>query len=152
LHVLHDHMVAGDQIVMHQGSQRGQGVAGEGFGPGGWQSRGAGQKILPWDGQAALARIACRLDIGGVSIQVNITVCFSRTGGPTRMQVLLRSNDLIRLNFLVSLLRDAGIAANILDGQMSAVEGSIGAIPRRLVVAADDESRARRVLAEAGEA
>ncbi len=68
------------------------------------------------------------------------------------MQVLLRSNDLIRLNFLVSLLRDAGIAANILDGQMSAVEGSIGAIPRRLVVAADDESRARRVLAEAGEA
>jgi hypothetical protein len=34
---------------------------------------------------------------------------------------------------------------------MSAVEGSIGAIPRRLAVADDDASRARRVLAEAGE-
>ena len=35
---------------------------------------------------------------------------------------------------------------------MSAMEGGIGAFPRRLVVAADDESRARRVLTEAGEA
>jgi hypothetical protein len=68
------------------------------------------------------------------------------------MQVLVRSNNLIRLQFLVCLLRDAGIEADILDGQMSAMEGGIGAFPRRLVVAADDESRARRVLTEAGEA
>ncbi len=68
------------------------------------------------------------------------------------MHVLLRSNNLIRLHFLVSLLRDAGIAAEILDAQMSAMEGGIGAFPRRLVVAEDYASRARRVLAEAGEA
>ena len=68
------------------------------------------------------------------------------------MQVLVRSNNLIRLHFLVCLLRDAGIDADILDGQMSAMEGGIGAFPRRLVVAADDASRASRVLAEAGEA
>jgi hypothetical protein len=68
------------------------------------------------------------------------------------MHVLVRSNNLIRLHFLVSLLRDAGIEAEILDAQMSAMEGGIGAIPRRLVVDEDVASRARRVLAEAGEA
>ncbi len=66
--------------------------------------------------------------------------------------MLVRSNNLVRLHFLVCLLRDAGIEAEILDAQMSAMEGSIGAIPRRLVVDADVASRARRVLAEAGEA
>ena len=68
------------------------------------------------------------------------------------MHVLLRSNNLIRLHFLVSLLRDAGITAEILDAQMSAMEGGIGAFPRRLVVDEDVASRARRVLEEAGEA
>jgi hypothetical protein len=68
------------------------------------------------------------------------------------MQVLVRSNNLVRLHFLVCLLRDAGIEADILDSQMSAMEGGIGAFPRRLVVDADVASRARRVLAEAGEA
>jgi hypothetical protein len=68
------------------------------------------------------------------------------------MQVLVASNNLIRLHFLVCLLRDAGIESDILDSQMSAMEGGIGAIPRRLVVAADDVSRARRVLSDSGEA
>ena len=68
------------------------------------------------------------------------------------MHVLLVSNNLIRLNFLTSLLRDAGIEAVMLDHQVSTIEGSIGAIPRRLVVDSADASRARRVLVEAGEA
>ena len=68
------------------------------------------------------------------------------------MRVIAQSNDLVRLSFLTALLRDAGIATVLLDGHVSAMEGSIGAIPRRLAVAAEDESRARRVLAEAGEA
>jgi hypothetical protein len=67
------------------------------------------------------------------------------------MQVVIKSNDPVRLSFLVCLLRDAGIDCDVLDGQISAVEGSIGAFPRRLVVADDDASRARRVLSEAGE-
>jgi hypothetical protein len=68
------------------------------------------------------------------------------------MHVLVKSSDPIRLSFLVSLLRDAGIAAEILDVQISAMEGMIGAFPRRLVVSDDDEIRAKRVLKEAGEA
>jgi len=62
------------------------------------------------------------------------------------------SNDPVRLSFLTALLADAGIGSVLLDQHMSAVEGSIGAIPRRLVVAEADYSRARRVLTEAGEA
>ena len=67
------------------------------------------------------------------------------------MQVLLVTNDVVRLSFLTCLLRDAGIESEVLDGQVSVMEGSIGAIPRRLVVATDDERRARAVLIEAGE-
>ncbi len=68
------------------------------------------------------------------------------------VKTLLRSNDAVRLSFLCALLRDGGITAFVLDGHTSAVEGSIGAIPRRLAVAEEDESRARRILMEAGEA
>jgi hypothetical protein len=67
------------------------------------------------------------------------------------MQVLIVSNDLVRLSFLTSLLRDAGIEAILFDNQVSTVEGSIGAIPRRLVVRDNDAFVARSVLSEAGE-
>ena len=68
------------------------------------------------------------------------------------MRTLLLSNDPVRLSFLGALLRDAGIESVLLDAYVSAVEGSIGAIPRRLAVLAEDEAQARRVLLEAGEA
>ena len=67
------------------------------------------------------------------------------------VRILATSNDPVRLSFLTALLADAGIQAVLLDAHMSAVEGSIGAIPRRLAVAPEDEARARRVLVEAGE-
>ncbi len=67
------------------------------------------------------------------------------------MRSVATSNDPVRLSFLTALLADAGIAAVVLDLHTSAIEGSIGAIPRRLMVPTEDESRARRVLAEAGE-
>jgi len=67
------------------------------------------------------------------------------------MHVLLVTNDPVRLSFLTCLLRDAGVEPIVLDAQVSAMEGSIGAIPRRLVVASHDRAQAMRVLAEAGE-
>lgn len=67
------------------------------------------------------------------------------------MRELLRTNDTVRLSFLRVLLRDAGIDAIVLDQHMSVLEGSASAIPRRLMVADEDEARARRVLREAGE-
>ncbi len=68
------------------------------------------------------------------------------------MHVVVVTNDPVRLSFLIALLADAGIAATVLDGHVSAVEGSIGAIPRRLAVLAEDAWAALRVLRQAGEA
>ena len=68
------------------------------------------------------------------------------------MRVVAVSNNAVRLSFLVALLADAGIDCVLLDLHTSVTEGSIGAIQRRLAVAARDEPRARRVLEEAGEA
>lgn len=67
------------------------------------------------------------------------------------MRVVVTTNDPVRLSFLVALLADAGIASVLLDSHISAIEGGIGAFPRRLAVADDDEAQAMRVLREAGE-
>jgi hypothetical protein len=67
------------------------------------------------------------------------------------MKELLRTNDPVRLSWLQALLGDSGIASLILDHHTSLVEGSIGAIPRRLVVAERDYRRAVALLAAAGE-
>jgi hypothetical protein len=67
------------------------------------------------------------------------------------MRVLVRSNDPVRLSFLTALLADAGIESVLLDTHASMVEGSIGAIQRRLAVATEDEAAARRLLVQAGE-
>jgi Putative prokaryotic signal transducing protein len=67
------------------------------------------------------------------------------------MKELLRTNDAVRLSFLQSLLKDSGIDSLVLDHHTSVVEGSIGAIPRRMVTQ-QDYHRACSVLGAAGEA
>lgn len=67
------------------------------------------------------------------------------------MKELIRTNDTVRLSWLQALLAGAGIETVVLDTHTSIIEGSIGAIPRRLMVAEEDHRRARAVLAEAGE-
>lgn len=67
------------------------------------------------------------------------------------MRVVATSNDPIRLSFLTALLRDAGIAVVLLDLHASIMDGSVGAVPRRLMVSERDWSRAMRILTDAGE-
>lgn len=67
------------------------------------------------------------------------------------MKELLRTNDVVRLTWLTVLLSDEGIAATVLDTHTSVLEGSIGAIPRRLMVVEQDFVRARAILEAAGE-
>jgi hypothetical protein len=67
------------------------------------------------------------------------------------MKELLRSNDVVRLSWAQARLGDAGVDCILLDHHTSLVEGSIGAIPRRLMVADRDHRRARAVLAAAEE-
>jgi hypothetical protein len=63
---------------------------------------------------------------------------------------VLRSNNPVLLSFAEAQLREAGIEPLLLDGFMSVLEGSLGVLPRRLLVPDDDIAQARRVLAQAG--
>ncbi|MBS9719745.1 DUF2007 domain-containing protein [Tianweitania sp. BSSL-BM11] len=63
---------------------------------------------------------------------------------------LLRTNDLVVISFVESLMRDAGIACFVADQNMSIMEGSLGVLARRVMVDADDADAARKLLADAG--
>ena len=54
------------------------------------------------------------------------------------------------ISFVEALLKDAGIAALTVDQNMSVIEGSLGVLPRRVLVPGDRLDAARAVLSEAG--
>lgn len=66
------------------------------------------------------------------------------------MTELLRTNDLVLISAVEAILRAARIDCHVADQHMSAVDGSIGALPRRLLVADADAVRARSLLKQAG--
>lgn len=66
------------------------------------------------------------------------------------MVELLRTNDLVLISRVEAILAGERISVFLADQHMSAVEGSLGFLPRRILVAANDAVRARRVLREAG--
>ena len=57
------------------------------------------------------------------------------------MRELLRTNDPVLISWLRALLADAGIDAHVFDNHTSVLEGSAGAIPRRIMVAEGDYAR-----------
>jgi hypothetical protein len=63
---------------------------------------------------------------------------------------LLRTNDVVLVSAVEALLDGAGIAHLVLDQNMSVLEGSLGMLPRRLLVPEDEIDAARRLLTEAG--
>jgi hypothetical protein len=65
------------------------------------------------------------------------------------MRDVLKTNDAVLLNFAQVVLSDAGIEAVVFDSHMSIMDGSLGILPRRLMVIEADYERARRVLSEA---
>lgn len=66
------------------------------------------------------------------------------------MVELFRSTDPVLMMTVEALLRAADINVFILDSHISAIEGSIGAFPRRVMVLADDLDDARTLLIDAG--
>lgn len=66
------------------------------------------------------------------------------------MRSLIETADPVLLSFAEAVLKDAGIECRILDANISAVEGSIGILPRRLCVAEALVRPARQVLEDAG--
>jgi hypothetical protein len=65
------------------------------------------------------------------------------------MRDLVTTNDPVLLSYLMVLLEDAGIDAVVFDGNMSSVQGSLGAVAQRLAVPAESWDAARRLLVEA---
>jgi hypothetical protein len=66
------------------------------------------------------------------------------------MQELLRTNDLVLISVIETILRAENIRFFVADQHTSAVEGSLGFLPRRILVEDVAEARARRLLTEAG--
>jgi hypothetical protein len=66
------------------------------------------------------------------------------------MVELIRTNDLVLIGYVESLLEGAGLTVFVADRHMSALDGSIGAIPRRILVPEDEARQARRLLVDAG--
>lgn len=66
------------------------------------------------------------------------------------MRELMRTNDMVLMSAVGALLDGADIHHLVLDGNMSVVEGSLGVLPRRILVHDDDAKAARSLLTEAG--
>ncbi len=62
------------------------------------------------------------------------------------MELVLRTNDPVKLSYAQHLLSEAGIEYFVADQHISAVEGNIGAFPRRLMVREADLAKARLAL------
>ena len=67
----------------------------------------------------------------------------------THVKELLRTNNFVYLSFAQAVLKDAGIDVLVFDSHMSVMEGSLGVLPRRLMVADDDLAHAKKLLTEA---
>ncbi|WP_425100950.1 DUF2007 domain-containing protein [Tropicibacter sp. S64] len=66
------------------------------------------------------------------------------------MEELLRTNDITLIPLAKTLLDEAGIDSFELDVNMSVLEGSIGILPRRLMVPSGCLEEARQVLRDFG--
>ena len=66
------------------------------------------------------------------------------------MRELVRTNDMVLVSAIGALLDGANIPHTVLDQNMSVLEGSLGILPRRVLVPDDRIPAARRLLQDAG--
>ncbi len=60
------------------------------------------------------------------------------------MREIVRTNDAVLISAIEALLQGAAIAHVVFDQNMSVLEGSIGMLPRRVMVADDQADAARQ--------
>lgn len=70
--------------------------------------------------------------------------------GELKLRELVRTNDMVLVSAIGALLDGANIHHLVLDQNMSVIEGSIGVLPRRILVHDDDHRQARQLLSDAG--
>ncbi len=66
------------------------------------------------------------------------------------MIAIIKTLNPVTLSFAQAVLKDADIGCFVADTHASILDGSVGAIPRRLMVLEDDEQEAREALTGAG--
>ncbi len=66
------------------------------------------------------------------------------------MKEIVRTNDPVVISWMISVLAEQGIEAIVLDAHTSVLEGTAGAIPRRLMVIDEDLAGARAAIEAAG--
>ena len=71
-------------------------------------------------------------------------------GGNKVVRELVRTNDTVLISAIGALLDGAGIPHVVLDQHMSVMDGSVGALPRRVLVGEEYLNSARRLLKDAG--
>jgi hypothetical protein len=70
--------------------------------------------------------------------------------GAAVVKEILRTNDAVLVSAVEALLDGAGIPHLVLDQNMSVLEGSLGILPRRVLVGDDHSGPARQLLQDAG--
>ena len=70
--------------------------------------------------------------------------------GEPKVRELVRTNDMVLVSAIGALLDGAHIHHLVLDQNMSIIEGSLGVLPRRILVHEDDHREARQILRDAG--
>ncbi|NKB51965.1 MAG: DUF2007 domain-containing protein [Rhizobiaceae bacterium] len=66
------------------------------------------------------------------------------------MEELLRTNNPVTVSFAEALLSEQGIIHFVADHHMSIVDGSLGILPRRIMVDGEKLFQARRLMRDAG--
>ena len=66
------------------------------------------------------------------------------------MRELVRTNDPVLVSAIEALLKGANIPHVVLDQNMSVLEGSLGVLPRRVLVHESRAAAARSLLSDAG--
>lgn len=69
--------------------------------------------------------------------------------GYEKLRELIRSNDLVLLSWIKSVLDEANILNFIMDEHMSILEGSANAIPRRVMVSEKEHGQALKIIQDA---
>lgn len=64
------------------------------------------------------------------------------------MRPVLKTNDPVLLSLAQALLSDAGIGAAVFDSHMSVTDGSLGILPRRLMVCDAEYELAKAILTD----
>jgi hypothetical protein len=72
------------------------------------------------------------------------------TKAETGVKEIVRTNNAVIVSVITALLDGAKIQHLVLDQNMSILEGSVGIIPRRIMVSDEQELRARQLLEDAG--